>query len=263
MVVGFIGLGNMASAIIRGLRACPETQALTLLGRDKHPEKAQELGLKNASGLKALADAADVLVLAVKPQALEELLTQLAPLLKPDTLLISIAAGKPLSFYEIRCPDSPVIRAMPNINAGAGASVTALCCGALADEAHLELARLLFAAVGSCYVLPESQFSIFGAIGGAAPAYTYLYIDAVASAAVRAGMPRATALAIATDMAFGSAKLLRESGEHPHALADKVCSPGGTTIEGVHRLRALGFESAVYEALAAVIEKDRRLGSGR
>lgn len=260
MIYGFIGLGNMASAIIRGMRGSEAFRDIQVCGRDKHPEKVQSLDVLGFDSLEKFASFTDVIVLSVKPQALEPLLQELGPLLRPDKLLVSIAAGKPISFYESRCHGVPFVRVMPNMNAEAGASVTAVCGGTRATREHVKLVKSLFSSIGSVYELPETQFAVFGAIAGAAPAYTYMYIDAVASAGVRAGMPRALAVDIAADMALGSAKLLKESGQHPMALADKVCSPGGTTIEGVHRLRALGFESAVYEAIAAVIEKDQKLG---
>ena len=171
------------------------------------------------------------------------------------------AAGKPISWYEERLPDFPFVRAMPNVNAGVNAGITAICGGSCATAEHVILIRGIFDAVGKTYVLDEKHFSAFSAIAGAAPAYTYLYMDALASAGVKAGLTKQTSLAIAADMVLGSAVLLQKTGEHPAVLVDKVCSPGGTTIEGLHRLRELGFEHSVYEAIAAVIEKDKSLGS--
>lgn len=260
MIYGFIGLGNMAGAIIRGMRASEAFRDLEVCGFEKHPEKARALNVLVFDSLAKFINFSDVIVLAVKPQALEPLLAELKSLLRPDKLLVSIAAGKPIDWYETACPGIPFVRVMPNINAAVGAGVTAVCGGSRATPEHVRIVRELFQAVGSVYELPESRFSVFSAVAGAAPAYTCLYMDALASAAVRAGLPRAMALSIAEDMVLGSAKYLKESELHPLALADQVCSPGGTTIEGMHKLRELGFEHAVYQAIAAVIEKDRRIG---
>ena len=260
MTYAFIGLGNMASAIIRGMRACAGFQDAVIRGFDRHPEKASGLSLEFCPDLEELTGYADILLLCVKPHSLEELLGRLKPLLKPGLIVASVAAGKPIAWYEERLPGVPFVRAMPNINARVNAGTTAICGGSLAAPEQVALVKAVFDAVGSTYELEEKHFSVFSAIAGAAPAYTYLYMDALASAGVKAGLPKATALSVAEDMVLGSAKMLRESGEHPAALADRVCSPGGTTIEGLHELRAHGFETAVYAAIAAVIKKDSSLG---
>ena len=260
MKYDFVGLGNMASAIIRGMHAREGFRDAELYGFDRHPEKAEALPLVFCSSLAELTSHADVLLLCVKPHSLEALLKELPPLLPKNCIVASVAAGKPISWYEERLPGVRFVRAMPNINAGVNAGTTAICGGSWASAADIGRVRAVFDAVGKTYELEEKHFSAFSAIAGAAPAYTYLYMDALASAGVKAGLPKATALSIAEDTVLGSARMLQLSGEHPAALADRVCSPGGTTIEGLHKLRALGFESSVYAAIAAVIEKDRSLG---
>ena len=260
MNFAFVGLGNMASAILRGIHANPAFSQAELYGFDRHPEKADTLPVHYCPSLEELCSHADVLLLCVKPHSLDDLLTQLRSLLKRGCIVASVAAGKSISWYEERLPGFPFVRAMPNVNAGVNAGVTAVCGGSYATSEHVDLIRGIFDAVGKTYLLEEKHFSVFSAIAGAAPAYTYLYMDALASAGVKAGLPKAIALAIAVDTVLGSAMLLQKSGEHPAALADKVCSPGGTTIEGLHRLRALGFEHSVYEAIAAVIAKDKTIG---
>ena len=259
MKYGFLGLGNMASAIIRGMRLSPSYAEAEIYGYDIDSAKTEAsavIGCKNAGDC---VKAADVIVLAVKPQTLDGLLKELAPLLTGDKLLVSIAAGKTVDFYQTRCPNVPFVRVMPNINANACAAVSAVCGGKLATSEHIKLVKDLFSAVGSVYELPEAMFPAFGAIAGAAPAYAYMFIDALASAGVKAGIPKALALGIASDMVLGSAKMINESGAHPMELVDRVCSPAGTTIEGLHKLREKGFESAVYAAIEAVIEKDKKL----
>ena len=154
---------------------------------------------------------------------------------------------------------TPLIRAMPNINARAGASVTALCPNPWVTEGMLETARALFATVGSVTLLEEDKLAAFSAIAGAGPAFAYLFVDALASAGIQAGLPRALAQETACLMLEGSARLVLHSGEHPRALVDQVTSPGGTTIEGTQQLARLGFEHAVQAAVRAVIEKDNRM----
>ena len=257
MRYAFVGLGNMASAIIRGMHASSAYAQAELYGYDRHPEKAADLPVTYCPSMEDLAENADLLLLCVKPYSLEDLLRRLRPLLKKNCIIASVAAGKPIAWYEERLPGFPMIRTMPNVNASVNAGVTAVCGGTLATPEQVESVRAIFDAIGATYLLEEKHFSVFSAIAGAAPAYTYLYMDALASAGVKAGLPKSTALAIAADMVLGSALLIKKTGEHPAALADKVCSPGGTTIEGLHKLRARGFENSVYEAIAAVIEKDQ------
>lgn len=263
MTYGFIGLGNMASAILRGMANSGKFPAGTVYGFNRSPEKtarlSAETGLIPCENALGTARKAAVIVLAVKPQMIGDVLSQIAPAVTAEKLVISIAAGKPTSYYEAALGKIPVVRVMPNINAKVGAATTAVCKGAYATDAHLTAARELFETVGSVYTLTEAQFPAFSAIGGASGAFIHLYIDALSSAGVQAGLPRPLAQDIACQTVLGSAKLTQQSPEHPIALMDQVCSPGGTTIEGVHTLKRLGFESAVEQAIGAIIEKDRKL----
>lgn len=264
MTYGFIGLGNMASAILRGMAKSGRFQADTIYGYNRSPEKtrrlAEETGLVPCESAAETARKSEVLVLAVKPQMMGEVLPEIAPHITAETLLVSIAAGKPTGFYESAIPAPvPVVRVMPNINAKVLSATTAVCKGAYATDAHLRTVQTMFETVGSVFPIPESQFSVFSAIGGASGAFIHLYIDALASAGVKAGLPRAMAQDIACQTVLGSARLTQESSEHPIALVDQVCSPGGTTIEGIHTLKRLGFESAVQQAIDAIIQKDRQL----
>ena len=262
MRYGFIGTGNMASAIIRGAIGSGEFMAEDILGYNHHIEKARALqsicGMRVCETLEELAQSSDILVLCVKPQVLPSVLPQLKPL-AVNKRIVSIAAGKSLAYLEEQLGELPIMRVMPNINAVVGASTSCICANAFASAKDVENVKKLFATVGMILDLPEAQIPIFAAVAGASPAFTYTYIDALACAAVRAGMPRKTALEIAAASVQGSAKMLAQSGEDPHALAAKVCSPGGTTIEGMHCLKIHGFEGVVEDAVAAVIEKDRKL----
>lgn len=264
MTYGFIGLGNMASAIIHGMAKSGKFLEDTILGFNRSAGKTlklqEETGLVPAANAVAVAERSDVVVLAVKPQMMGDVLPLIAPVITPEKLVVSIAAGKPTAFYEEAfVPGVPVVRVMPNINAKVLAATTAVCPGACATAEHIATVKAMFETVGAVYELTEAQFPAFSAIGGASGAFIHIYIDALASAGVKAGLPRALAQDIAAQTVLGSAKLTLESEEHPIALCDQVCSPGGTTIEGVHTLKRLGFETAVQQAIDAIIEKDRNL----
>lgn len=266
MTIGFIGLGNMAGAIIRGLRKSETFAHTPILGSDLDQSKLgtfrDEYNVRIMQDAVATALEADMLVLAVKPQGLDALLPQIKPVLRAAQLILTIAAGKSLRYYAEKIGENiPVVQIMPNVNAKVGASVSALCANKWVTEKMMEQAKAIFSAVGTVNVLPEHLIGAFSAIGGAAPAFVYLFIDALASAGIKAGMPRALAEKIAAEMVEGSARLVLSSNEHPRALVDQVTSPGGTTIEGVHKLAALGFEHAVHEAVKSVIDKNTALES--
>jgi len=254
----------MASAILRGMARSGRFPQGALCGYNRTEAKAvalqRELGLVLCNSERDTAEKADVVVLAVKPQMLEGVLERIIPVVGPKKLVITIAAGKETGWYEDRLGQVPLVRVMPNINARVGRSVSALCGGRYAAPEHLSVAREMFETVGTVLHVEERLFSAFSAIGGASGAFVHLYIDALASAGVQAGIPRALSQEIACRVVEGSALLTAESGEHPIALMDQVCSPGGTTIEGVHTLKRLGFEAAVQQAVRAVIEKDKQLG---
>ena len=259
--IGFIGLGNMARAIIAGLRGSAAFEQADILGYDRNEDKRaafeQSFGVRIAADACEVAGKADVLVLAVKPQGFDALKETIEGCLQPGQVLVSLAAGKPLAYFNInRGADLPVIRAMPNVNARASASMTAISYNGRVSKDQLERVVALFDAIGSVRVLEEEKMPAFNAIAGAGPAFAFAFIDALSTAGVRAGLPRAMAQQAASAMLIGSAKLVAESSNHPRALNDQVTSPGGPTIEGMHALSRLGFEHAVQEAVAAVIRKE-------
>ena len=265
MIYGFIGLGNMAGAIIRGMAGSGSFASDTICGFNRSPEKtrklSQDAGLVPCESAKEVAEKSDVLVLAVKPQMLPDVLPLIADAVTPETLVVTIAAGKGFDFYASYFGlDVPLVRVMPNICAQVLCSASAVCPNKACTPEQVELVRAMFRSVGEVYDVPEAQFSAFSALGGASGAFVQMYIDALSSAGVKAGLSRALAQKIACQATLGAAKLCKETGEHPMALVDKVTSPGGTTIEGVHVLKKCGFEAAVIDAVDAVIEKDRRLG---
>ena len=265
MKIGFLGAGNMASAILGGMVTSKAFLGKDLFVFDRHPEKMEDLearyGVQNTESMEALAETVDVLVLSIKPKGFAAILPQLAPIVKEKgSFIISIAAGKTLAFLEEGLGFSaPLARVMPNINATVSESMTAYCCNDNVQKEQKQLLKTMCESFGKAVELSEAQFPLFGVIAGSAPAFSYLYMDALARAAVKHGMPKAQALEIAAQMTLGSAKQILESDKHPMELVDKVCSPGGTTIEGVESLQADGFEAAVHRAVDVTLEKDSKI----
>ncbi len=265
MKLGFIGCGNMASAIISGA-----VKSGTVKGKDIYaynPTKskvtalAEKYGINTCASSSEIADICDYIVLAVKPNVLAGVLSEITcNIAGKGKVLISIAAGKSIDFIsENLNSKEKTVRVMPNINAVVSESCTAYCANSLVSADEKAEVEKLFAAVGTITEIDESMFPLFGVIGGCSPAFVYMFTDALARAGVQHGMKKELALKFAAQSVLGSAKTVLESGEHPFELIDKVCSPGGTTIEGVISLQADGFESAVHNAVNKAVEKDKKL----
>lgn len=264
MTYGFIGLGNMASAIIRGMKKGGFFEENTVCGHDASGDKmaglAGEVGILPEETNTDVVKKSDVIVLCVKPQMMEGVLKEIFPEIDGKKLFITIAAGKTLGWYEERMPEGTrVVRVMPNINARALAAAVAVCPGKYASEEDGNIAVKLFETVGKVYFLPESQFSVFTAICGSSIAFTFMYIDALATAGVKGGLPKAAALDLAIQSVQGCVALMRHEGTHPMELVDQVCSPAGTTIEGVMKVRELGFENTVYKGIEAIMDRDKSM----
>ena len=263
MTYGFIGLGNMASAIIRGMYNNEFFTIHSVCGHNRSSGKtealAEETGLAPCNSNIEVVEKSDVVILAVKPQFMEEVLNEIAPAVTPDKLFITVAAGKTLEWYAPFLENCPVIRAMPNINAVVGMSATALTPNDYVTQNQFQLAKTMFSAIGEVYHISEKMFSGFSALCGSSVAFTFMYMDALASAGVKAGFPKKQALEFAMQSVAGCAVMLSASGKSPAELVDMICSPGGTTIEGVHKIRELGFENAVYKGIDAIIEKDKKI----
>lgn len=264
-MLGFIGTGNMASAIIKAIVASGFLPGREIGVFDVVREKAQDLSAKYAvrvfESANELCQSCDKVVLSVKPNVFASLLTEISETVQEKSpLIISIAAGKTLGFIGSFLDEKTrIVRVMPNINAVVAEAVCGYCGNEKAQKDDLEYVHQLCSCIGKAIELSEDQFPIFGVIGGCSPAYAYLFIDAMARAAVKNGLPKNQALAISAQAVLGSAKMILESGEHPWALIDKVCSPGGTTIEGVLALQKDGFEAAVADAVESAFEKDKKL----
>lgn len=265
MKLGFIGSGNMANAIVKGVLAAGLDCCDGICAYDIDRQKAQSFceghKIQCAGSLQELIDFSDAIVLSVKPNVFQTLLPEISkPLEKKNPLLISIAAGKTIAFIEeLLSYKAAVIRVMPNINAKVAGAMCAFCCNAQATQEQQKFVTEIFSAVGSIISLDESYFPLFGVIAGSAPAFAYMFIDSLARAGVKNGMNKKVALQIAAQTVLGSAKMILESDEHPWELIDQVCSPGGTTIEGICELQKSGFESAITKAVDAGVAKDKKI----
>lgn len=264
MNYSFIGVGNMAGAIIKGMTAGCYTGNY-IYGYNRTRAKTDALrdlcGIHSCETMEEAVMAADVLILSVKPQVIDSVLNEIKDYLKGRKILIvSLAVGKTISYLEDKLGiDLPIIRVMPNINAKVNASTSGYCCNKITTLDQKRMIEDLFSTVGTVTEMEEKDFSIFAAIAGSSPAFAYLYIDALARAAQKAGMGRELALTMAAQSALGSAKMILESEEDPWLLINQVCSPGGTTIEGVATLQANCFEGTITKAFDAVIAKEKEI----
>lgn len=228
-MLGFLGAGNMASAIIDGAVSSGFLSGEEIAVYDVSAEKTQSLQKRlkvyPAEGMAELAEKCEKIVLAVKPNVLSGILPELRQRCKENTLYISIAAGKTIGFLsEYLGESAKIIRIMPNINARVKGAVSAFCGNKNVEEADLDFAERLCGSFGTSVRLPESQFPVFGVIGGCSPAFAYMFIDSLARTAVKNGMDKKTALEVSAAAVMGSAKMILESEEHPWKLIDSVCS---------------------------------------
>lgn len=262
--LSFIGAGNMAEAMLRGLirgkHFAPE--AITVSG--PRAERMRELG--EAYGVAASTDnraaaKADIVVLSVKPQILGRVLDEIADVLNPEALVISIAAGVPVAAIQARvAAGTRVVRAMPNTPALVDAAATAIAGGEHARESDLAEAKRIFDAIGITVIVDESQLDAITGLSGSGPAYVFLILEALSDAGVKVGLSRRTAQLLAAQTLLGSAKLLLETNEHPGRLKDMVTSPGGTAITGLHTLENGGVRTTLINAVEAATKRSRELG---
>lgn len=262
MKIGFIGCGNMAKAIIKGVISGKVFEQGDINASAKSFDALSsfcaENGINAQKSNALCAQNSDIIILAVKPQMFGEVLPEIAEF-AAEKAVISIAAGKNISFIKTYLPKSRIIRIMPNLCAQIGCSVSALCAEGSCTEQDLTVAKSIFKSIGSVYEIDEKNFSAFSAAACCSPAFSFMYIDALAKAASDLGLDEKTALECAAQSVIGSAKLLLNSSDSPQELVNKVCSPGGTTIEGVNTLREREFEKTLTAAVKASYEKDKKL----
>lgn len=265
MKLGFIGLGNMATAMIGGILQKEIVTAHDIIGSAKTEatmEKVQkEYGIHVTADNAEVAKEAEILFLAVKPIFFPEVIAQIKDAVSEETLIVSIAAGKDLDYLygAFGRPELHIVRCMPNTPALVMEGCTGVCAGENVSVEQLEQVLALLRAFGTASVVPERLMDVVVAVSGSSPAYVFLFIEAMADAAVAGGMPRKQAYEFAAQSVLGSAKMVLETGMHPGALKDMVCSPGGTTIQAVKVLEEKGMRAAVMDAMEACIEKSKSL----
>ena len=263
--IGMIGTGNMGSAILRGIVEAEYVKPGQLCVYDVSKRKMREIredipGLQEAVDCTEVAERSDLIILAVKPLYVQEVIDEIRPALRGKAVL-SIAAGWTVGMLEkaLRDTGATWLRVMPNTPALVGEGMTALCDDTTFSQDDFDFAKGIFDAVGKTRVLPERLFDGVIAISGSSPAYVYMMIEAMADAGVREGLPRTFAYEMAAQSVLGSALMVLSSGTHPAALKDAVCSPGGTTIEAVATLEKNGFRNAILEAMKVCAEKSREM----
>ncbi len=265
MRLGFIGAGNMGGAIIKGLIKSGKISAENINVVEKNTALLEgftkEQGICPCKDYEELIKNSDIVFMAVKPVVFPSVIEDIKGYIRAERpLLISMAAGITTeSIGEMLGFDTPIVRMMPNINAEILMSATALCKNAAASDSDLDTAEDILRAIGMTARIDENMFAVFSAIAGCSPAYVYLFIDSLAKGAQKMGMNKKQALEIAAAAVSGSAAMFSRSDAHPWELIDKVCSPGGTTIEGVCTLEEYKFQSAIVKAVENSVLKDRAL----
>src|SRR5512136_252363 len=265
--IAFLGSGNMAEALLKGLLGAKVAAAQEVICTDARPERLAELAeryrVRTGSDNRAAAREASTLILSVKPQVLRGVLEEIAPVVDGTKLVISIAAGVPIAAIERKLGHGRgvrIVRTMPNTPALVGAGATAISPGAHATAADLEQTRALFDAVGRTSVVEERFLDAVTGLSGSGPAYVFLMIEALSDAGVKLGLDRQTAQDLAAQTVLGSAKMLIETGVHPSRLREQVTSPGGTTVEGLRALEAGGLRTCLMDAVEAATRRAHELG---
>ncbi len=262
--LGIIGGGVMGEALLSRMLEQELIEASQVMVSDpqasRRGELSQKYGVQAIAHNATVAESAQILLLAIKPQVFEQVVGALSHP-KSDQLVVSILAGVPLAKLEAAFPHQPVVRAMPNTPATVGAGMTAIALGQHAQDAHRAIAHQLFTAVGEVVEVPEPLMDAVTGLSGSGPGYIAVVIEALADGGVAAGLPRAIAAQLALQTVLGTATLLHQTGLHPAELKDRVTSPGGTTITGIATLEQAGLRSALIEAVRAASQRSKELGS--
>jgi pyrroline-5-carboxylate reductase len=265
-VVGFIGAGNMGEILIRGLIQSGKVSKSNILAcdisRDRLKYISRTYGIKTTESDKTLVKKASIVILAVKPQNIDELLEHLSSFSHENHLFISIVAGVTAGkIAEKMHQESGVIRAMPNAPASVLAGITALYPGANVSGDDLKRAQFIFECVGKTVLIKnESLMDVVTGLSGSGPAYVFLAIESLSDAGVQLGISRTESSLLAAHTVYGAAKMLLETGKHPSALKDLVATPGGTTFAGLKMLEKCNFRSTIMEAVEAATNRSRELG---
>lgn len=260
--IGFLGAGNMGKAIIKGIIASNITPSKNIIVYDVYQpavaEAEKNLKITGAASEVTVAEQSDMIILAVKPNTIGTVLDTIGGHLKENTVVVSIAAGRTLAQLESHLPEgTKIVRVMPNTPALVSMGMSALSPNAYVTDEDKAFVADVFRSFGKAEFVGEYLMDAVVGVSGSAPAYVYMFIEALADGAVLAGMPRAQAYQFAAQTVLGSAQMVLETGKHPGELKDMVTSPGGTTIAAVQSLENDGFRSAVINAVLAAAEKNK------
>ncbi|WP_251860993.1 pyrroline-5-carboxylate reductase [Clostridium sp. Marseille-Q2269] len=263
-VIGFIGAGNMGKAMVGGIvnskLVTPHNIVLADLNEKSLESAKEKFGVRVTTDSNELAKEVDILVLSVKPNLYPIVIKQIKDNVKKDVIVVTIAAGKSLEDTENMFGTRiKIVRVMPNTPALVGEGMAAICPNDLVSKEEIEEIISIFESFGKAEIVGEKLMDAVTGVSGSAPAYVYMFIEAMADAAVLEGMPRDKAYKFAAQAVLGSAKMVLETGMHPGALKDMVCSPGGTTIEAVATLEKCGLRNAVIEAIKDCVKKSKEM----
>ncbi len=265
MKLGFIGCGVMANAMMGGIIKNGILKPEEIIGAD--PSEEARTRTKETNGIHVtddnieLIENVDYLFFTIKPQYYADMISGIKDHIRKDQVILSIGAGRTLDYLAEQFDHKPVkiVRVMPNTPAQAGEGMAAACPNEYVTDEEAQQALKILSAFGKAAILPEDLFDIVTGISGSGPAYVFMFIEALADAAVHGGMQRKDAYVFAAQTVYGSAKMVLETGKHPGELKDMVCSPAGTTIEGVRVLEEKNFRSAVFECVRAGSEKSKAM----
>ncbi len=261
--IGFIGCGNMASAIISGLISKSGILPGTIIASDSQSKALDRIkashGICTTLNNGDVAKDSHIIFLSVKPQFYQSVMSEIEDIISEEQIIVTIAPGKTLRFMEEGLGDVKIVRTMPNTPALVGAGITGVCKNQYVSKDEFDYVKKLLESFGIVQEIPEALMDVCVSVSGSSPAYVFILIEAMADAAVADGMPRDKAYTFAAQAVLGSAKMVLDTGKHPAELKDMVCSPGGTTIEAVRVLEEKGFRSSVIEAMKACTAKAREL----
>lgn len=262
--IAVVGSGHMGSALIGGMinakLALPKKIIASRRGEPALEQLRRKWGVHAVSDNKEAVRQAEIVILAVKPQAAGAVLAEIAPAMHAGQLVISVMAGLTTATINKKLKNScAVVRAMPNTPALVSAGATAIAAGAFAKEKDMALAELIFSSVGVVVTLPESSLDAVTGLSGSGPVYIFMAIEAMIDGGVKMGIPRAIAAKLAAQTVFGAAKLVIETGKHPAILKDEVTTPGGTAINAIHMLEAKGLRSVLIDAVVTATLRSQEL----
>ena len=265
MKLGFIGCGNMAQAMMTGIIKNQVVAAEEIIASDASVEKIKEVqekfGIAVTEDNNTTAAESDILILSVKPQVYGKVIKEIKGDIRKNQLIVTIAAGMGMEQVERQFgQEVKIVRVMPNTPALVGEGMSGMCCNEYVERSEFEKVIHIFQSFGKVEEVTENLMDAVVGVSGSSPAYVYMFIEALADAAVMQGIPRDKAYTFAAQSVYGSAKMVLETGKHPGVLKDAVCSPAGTTIEAVRVLEEKGMRSAVIEAVNSASEKSKEMG---